>query len=203
MYGEEPVEVSRSRIQGWKYGVVALSSTSQPFNLSTSLHSSDLKSLVHYNYWARDRMIDAVAKLTPEQYLKPLGNSFSSVRDTVVHLYGAEWLWFMRFRGEAPSALPKADGFPDLASVRAAWSDTEAGWRSLVANLDDNDVDTVIRYKMLSGLDMASPISAMIQHVVNHATYHRGQVTTMLRQLGAEPPKSMDLIYYYREVSAA
>jgi uncharacterized damage-inducible protein DinB len=39
----------------------------------------------------------------------------------------------------------------------------------------------------------------MIQHVVNHASYHRGQVTTMLRQLGAQPPKSMDLIAYYRE----
>jgi uncharacterized damage-inducible protein DinB len=41
----------------------------------------------------------------------------------------------------------------------------------------------------------------MLQHVVNHGTYHRGQITTMLRQLGAEPPKSTDLIAFYRERS--
>ena len=38
----------------------------------------------------------------------------------------------------------------------------------------------------------------MVQHVVNHGSYHRGQVTTMLRQLGAEPAKGMDMIAYYR-----
>ena len=53
-------------------------------------------------------------------------------------------------------------------------------------------------YKMLNG----SPRSVwqMVQHVVNHGSYHRGQVTTMLRQLGAAPAKSMDMIaYYHRE----
>ena len=47
---------------------------------------------------------------------------------------------------------------------------------------------------------MRSVLWHMLQHVVNHATYHRGQVTTLLRQLGAAPPKSMDLIAYYREL---
>jgi len=39
----------------------------------------------------------------------------------------------------------------------------------------------------------------MVQHVVNHGTYHRGQITTLLRQMGAAPPKSTDLIAFYRE----
>jgi uncharacterized damage-inducible protein DinB len=43
----------------------------------------------------------------------------------------------------------------------------------------------------------------MLQHVVNHASYHRGQVTTMLRQLGADPPKSLDMIAYYRTKPSA
>ena len=46
---------------------------------------------------------------------------------------------------------------------------------------------------------MRSVFWEMLQHVVNHASYHRGQVTTMLRQLGAEPPPSQDLIAFYRE----
>jgi uncharacterized damage-inducible protein DinB len=51
----------------------------------------------------------------------------------------------------------------------------------------------------MSGEDARSVFSHMLQHLVNHATYHRGQVTTMLRQLGAPAPKSQDLIRYYRE----
>jgi uncharacterized damage-inducible protein DinB len=42
----------------------------------------------------------------------------------------------------------------------------------------------------------------MLQHLVNHGSYHRGQVTTMLRQMGATPPKAMDLIAFYRERAA-
>jgi uncharacterized damage-inducible protein DinB len=95
--------------------------------------------------------------------------------------------------------LPKAIEFPDLSAVRAAWADVESGWRSLVANMDDADVDTVIAFKTMAGATSTSPLGQMVQHVVNHGTYHRGQVTTMVRQLGGEPPKSMDLIYYYRE----
>src|SRR5262245_6322900 len=100
------------------------------------MHATDLRTLIHYNYWARDRMLDAVARLTPEQFTKLLGNSFSSVRDTVVHLYGAEWIWITRFKGQSPMELPKPGEFSDLASVRAAWSDVESGWRSLVANME-------------------------------------------------------------------
>jgi uncharacterized damage-inducible protein DinB len=163
------------------------------------MHASDLRTLIHYNYWARDRMLDAVAKLPADQYAKPLGNSFSSVRDTVVHIYGAEWVWFSRFKGENPGALPKPEGFADLPSLVKTWGDIEAGWRSLVANLGDDELDVVITFKTLAGASAHSPLSQIIQHVVNHGSYHRGQVTTMLRQLGAEPPKSMDLIFYYRE----
>lgn len=165
------------------------------------MHATDLRTLVHYNYWARDHMLDAVARLAPEQYTKPLGNSFSSVHDTIVHLYGAEWIWITRCKGQSPMELPRPSEFANLAAVRAAWRDVEAAWRSLVTNMEDSDVDTAIAFKTMVGSTATSPLGQMIQHVVNHGTYHRGQVTTMLRQLGAEPPKSMDLIFYHREQS--
>ena len=60
----------------------------------------------------------------------------------------------------------------------------------------------MIDYKSTAGVAGASVLWQMLQHVVNHSTYHRGQVTTMLRQLGAAPPKAMDLIAFYRERSA-
>ena len=51
----------------------------------------------------------------------------------------------------------------------------------------------------MNGEEMQSVFSHMLQHVVNHAAYHRGQITTMLRQLGAPPPKPQDLIRFYRQ----
>ena len=74
--------------------------------------------------------------------------------------------------------------------------------RAFVDGLDDAGVARVIEFKLLSGQTGASPVWQMVQHVVNHASYHRGQITTMLRQLGAKPAQSMDMIAYYRTLEA-
>jgi uncharacterized damage-inducible protein DinB len=163
----------------------------------------DLQTLVDYHYWARDRMLDAVATLTPEQYQRDLGSSFKSVRETMTHLYAAEWAWYERWQGRSPTALLSPDQFADLAALRRAWSELETKLRDYVAGLGEHGTSKIIEYKLLSGAAGASPLGQMLQHVVNHASYHRGQVTTMLRQMGAQPAKPMDMIAYYRVTSEA
>jgi uncharacterized damage-inducible protein DinB len=160
----------------------------------------DALTLLDYHYWARDRMLDAVEVLTPAQYTRDLGNSFRSVRDTVVHTYSAEWNWYSRWIGTSPSSMLDAAQFPDVKTVRNAWLLQEEKVRVLVASLGAaHELDRVFKYRLMNGEEATSIFSHMLQHVVNHATYHRGQVTTMLRQLGAPAPKSQDLIRYYRE----
>ncbi len=157
-------------------------------------------SLVDYHYWARNRILDAVEVLTPEQYIKDLGSSFKSIRDTLVHTYGAEWLWYLRWVGSSPSSLPDFDPFPNVASIRAPWSEQEKKIRMFVGSLAAaNQLERVIKYQMMNGQDTEAVFAHMLQHVVNHASYHRGQVTTMLRQLGAPAPKSQDMIAFFRE----
>jgi uncharacterized damage-inducible protein DinB len=158
----------------------------------------DLQTMIDYHYWARDRVLAAVEPLSRDQYEKDLGNSFKSIRDTLAHLYGAEVVWYERWHGRAMRALP-ADGFADLLALKTAWHDHERKMRAFVDGLTDADVDRIIEYTLFSGAAGATPIGQMVQHVVNHASYHRGQVTTMLRQLGAQPAKMMDMIAYYRE----
>jgi uncharacterized damage-inducible protein DinB len=70
------------------------------------MNEQEALDLVDYHYWARDRILSAVEVLTPEEFLKDLGGSFKSVRDTVVHTYGAEWNWYLRWVGNSPSSLP-------------------------------------------------------------------------------------------------
>jgi uncharacterized damage-inducible protein DinB len=74
--------------------------------------------------------------------------------------------------------------------------------RAFLDSLGEDEVNRVIEYRTLNGSAGSSPIGQMLQHVVNHGSYHRGQLTTMFRQLGAEPAKSMDLVGYYREQAA-
>jgi uncharacterized damage-inducible protein DinB len=159
----------------------------------------ELRTLLDFHYWARDRMFDALEPLTLEQFTRDLGNSFRSIRDTVAHIYGAEWVWYMRWHGTSPTSLLPPDQFPDLASLRTSWADHEQKMRAFIGGLDDESMTRVLPYKMFSGASGASPLWQMLQHVVNHASYHRGQVTTMLRQIGCAAPKGMDLIAFYRE----
>jgi uncharacterized damage-inducible protein DinB len=158
----------------------------------------DLRTLLDYHYWARDRMFEALEPLSAEQVNRDMGNSFKSIRDTVTHFYAAEWAWYSRWQGTSPDKLLPADMFPDLAAVRLAWVDLEAKIRAYLEDLGEANVTKVIEYKLLSGQPGASPFWQMLQHVVNHASYHRGQVTTMLRQLGAQPAKPLDMIAFYR-----
>jgi uncharacterized damage-inducible protein DinB len=165
------------------------------------MNVQDLQTMIDYHYWARDRVLEAVESLTPELYARDMGNSFKSIRDTLGHIYAAEWAWYERWHGRSVSALPNADQFGDLASLKRAWTEHESKMRAFVDGIGV-DVDRVMEYKLLSGAPGASPIWQMVQHVVNHASYHRGQITTMLRQLGAKPPKSLDMIAYYRTLEA-
>jgi uncharacterized damage-inducible protein DinB len=157
-----------------------------------------LRLLLDYHYWARDRLLDAVDPLTPEQFTRDMGSSFRSIRDTLAHIYAAEWAWRSRWVGNSPTALLPPDMFPDVASVRATWTDHEAKMRAFLEGLGEAGIARVIDYKLINGQAGASPFWQMLQHVVNHASYHRGQVTTMLRQIGAAPAKPMDLIAFYR-----
>ena len=163
----------------------------------------DLVMLVDYHYWARDRLLEAVEPLTPEQFTRTIENSFPSIRDTLVHLYGAEVVWSERWEGRSPTTMIAASEFPDLASIRRAWAEEETTIRGWVARLGEEGIARAMEYRTFDGKLYAHPFWQMVQHLVNHGSYHRGQLTMMLRQLGAAVPKQMDLSAFYRENAAA
>jgi uncharacterized damage-inducible protein DinB len=163
----------------------------------------DLQILIDYHYWAQHRLFDAVEPLPQEQFMRDMGSSFRSIRDTLAHNYFAEWIWLRRWQGESPTAMPAPDMFPDLATVRRICEEHESKMRTFWKTVDGEEINRVIPYKSTAGQEMSSVLWHMLQHVVNHAQYHRGQVTTMIRQLGAVPPKSLDLIAFYREGGGA
>lgn len=162
----------------------------------------DMRQLYDYNAWANRRAMEAADALTPAQFTKPLGSSFSSVRDTLAHIYGAEWIWLERFQGRSPASLPDVTQFANLVSLRERWLEHETRLLGFARGLTQADLDRMMEYKTLKFGVYRNSLCQSMQHLVNHGTYHRGQVTTLLRQLGARPILT-DLMHFYRERATA
>jgi uncharacterized damage-inducible protein DinB len=163
-----------------------------------------LRELFDYNYWARDRQLEACAALSDEQFLHPMGNSFSSMRDTLAHMVYAEWIWLERWLGRSPTksdAQALAAGtYPNLTAVRERWESLERSLRGYLAGLDEAQLKQPLTYTNTKGERWTYPLGETLFHVVNHQSYHRGQVTTLLRQLGAAAPE-IDYLVKYDEKS--
>ena len=157
-----------------------------------------IRQLYDYNSWANRRLLDCCAALSEEQFVRDLGSSFRSVRDTLAHIMGAEWIWLERWHGRSHNALPPPADYFNLEAVRRRWEEIEQGLDEFVRALTATDLTREFQYQSTRGTQFSTPLWQMLQHLANHGTYHRGQVTTMLRQLSAKPV-ALDLIAFYRE----
>ena len=162
----------------------------------------EMRALYDYNAWADRRVLEAVSALSKEEFLKPMGSSFSSIRDTLAHIFGVEWLWLERFQGRSPASIPDGNEFTETNVLKARWMEFEPTLLKFARGLTESDLDRVMEYKTMKFGVYTNPLWQSMLHLVNHGTYHRGQVTTMLRQLGARPILT-DLMHFYRERATA
>ena len=160
-----------------------------------------IRSLYRYNDWANRRILDTSARLTPAQLLEGGGASFDSIRDTLVHTMGAQWVYLERWQGRSPRAFFDAATFPDLGAIRARWDAIERDTGAFVAALTDADLARVVEYTNMQGERWAYPLWQQMIHQVNHATQHRSEAAVMLTKLGCSPGW-LDLLYFV-DVDAA
>jgi uncharacterized damage-inducible protein DinB len=155
-----------------------------------------IQELYRYNRWANGRVFECVSSLTSEEFVRDLGSSFPSVRDTLVHVVGTEWLWLQRWKVVSPKSTFRAVEFPRLDALRARWSEVEIEQRALLGAVTAQRLFSVVQYVNLQGQTWQYPLWRQMYHVVNHSTYHRGQLATMLRQLGARPLPTDVLVFH-------
>jgi uncharacterized damage-inducible protein DinB len=160
--------------------------------------AEEARLLVDYDAWANHRLLDACAALNEEQFTRDLGSSFRSVRDTLAHTLGGQWLWLERWHGRSPTGLPASSEFPTVDGLRSRWAEIERDLAGFAAGLTAESLAKPVAYRTTDGKSYTQPLWQQLQHLMNHGTYHRGQVTTLLRQLGARPVAT-DLIVFYRE----
>jgi uncharacterized damage-inducible protein DinB len=162
----------------------------------------EIRQLFDYNDWANQRSLEGATQLSEEQFTKPLGSSFPSVRDTLVHICSGEWVWLERCQRRTPAAFPDVSHIQTISALRDHWAPQAEQLRTFVWDLGLTDLDRVMEYKTFNFGVYKNPVWQSLQHLANHGTYHRGQITTLLRQLGAKPVLT-DLMHFYRERSSA
>ena len=147
--------------------------------------------------WADDIMLAALFQVPRDQVSLDLGNSFQSLFGTLNHVYLAELLWFRKLTGEPNTLFAECRSPVDLDELGAEWPALHQRWLDWSCSLSSEEWATVLVYKNLAGTESKLPYWQIVMHLVNHGSYHRGQVATMLRQSGIKPPGT-DLAAFYR-----
>ena len=160
-----------------------------------------IRKLYAYNDWANERVLESVSGLSPTEFLRDVGGSYGSMWGTLVHLFGVEWLYPQRWMGNFPAALPAPDSIADFDGLRTYWNEVRAKQHRFMKELTEERLHQRVDYINFHGEMYGYPLVDQMRHLVNHSTYHRGQVTLLLRLLGKKPFSTDYLLYFDEQES--
>lgn len=160
----------------------------------------EVKLLQAFNAWATQRIFDAVEKLTTEQLMQDMKSSHKSIHGTLVHFVAAEKMWLSRFAGTPDAKMLTPTDLPRLAEVKAQWEKNGYESARFLGTMTDKKLQGTFSMTTPRGETLTPIYWQTIQHIVDHSTFHRGQIVSMMRQQGVQPPAT-GLIGFYREVN--
>ena len=143
-----------------------------------------LKQQAAYNYWANQRIVDTLLSLPEEAGTKDIHSSFSSLQKTLLHIWDAESGWWQRLRLQERLELPGKTFTGELKDATAGLLQQSKTWEEWVKQASPNALDHVIQFHTNKRELVKIRTCQLLLHVFNHSTYHRGQIITMLHQLG-------------------
>ena len=161
---------------------------------------SELRFLHAYNAWANNRLFDALEAMSADQYRQDMKASHGSIHNTLVHMVGAEKIWLERWKGLPTEPFLKSDDVASLSGLKSLWEEIGHDTAQWLGGMNDKKLQETFAMKTLKGETFTHQYWQAFQHLINHSTFHRGQVITMMRQLGVKPPAT-DLIIFYRETA--
>jgi uncharacterized damage-inducible protein DinB len=153
-----------------------------------------VREMLAYTVWADRAVLSALGSVALEDVTRDTGSSYPSLLATIGHILGAERVWLSRFVGN-PGYLPALSDYASLAAVREGFEEFWPELESYMASLDLPGLEFELTWTNTKGVTRTQPVYRLLLHFVNHSSYHRGQLVTMLRQLGYEPPGT-DMVYY-------
>ena len=158
----------------------------------------EAKLLLAFNAWADNRIFDAVVQLPADQYTKEMNSSHGSIHGTLAHLVGAQKRWLNRWQG-SPEANPMSPAeVPTLKDLKAVWEKIGFETAKFFGMMTDKKLQEAFPVTSPQGESYTLTFAQGLQHVVDHSTYHRGQIITLMRQLGVKPPYT-GMVGFFRE----
>lgn len=152
-----------------------------------------------YNYWANERLT-TLLEAHPDVIDIEIPSSFPTIRRTVNHMWDAETIWLKRLQGVSLDYWPSERYGGDGMAFLDLWLSVSGAFITLIRENGQSFIESEIQYKTTAGKPYRNYAWEIIMHILNHGTYHRGQLVTMLRQLGVDHDlPATDMIYYFRE----
>ncbi len=154
--------------------------------------------LTAFNRASTAQVCSWLRQISDVQWQQPVVSSFSSIHETVLHMVNAENAWLQRLKNE--TVIRVDETFTGSRhELLHLWEQTSQQLSDWVAGFDETRLNLSFSYRRFNGQEYRSRYYQVLAHVVNHATYHRGQIVTLLRQAGFTAIQSTDLIGFYRE----
>jgi uncharacterized damage-inducible protein DinB len=158
----------------------------------------EIMTLFDYDRWATGKLLDVLEGIPEDVYRKNPGSSHGGIHGTLVHLVGACDVWLRRWQGETPTRQWKEEDFESFPVLRQQWDSYQSRISVFLNDITDERLNSPLFYKDMKGNPYSTALWKQMQHLVNHGSYHRGQIVTLLRILGMKAV-STDLIYYHKE----
>jgi uncharacterized damage-inducible protein DinB len=158
---------------------------------------SHLIKLCKFNVWANDRICTWIKK-ADTKVDEELKSSFPSIRKTLYHLWDAQFIWLARLNGESPNTWPSHSFEGTLDEAIEGVHQNSLAFVSFIEQLNESEYQRQVEFRSIDGTPYFNSVEEIITHVVNHSTYHRGQLITMLRTVGFTAVESTDFIRYLR-----
>jgi uncharacterized damage-inducible protein DinB len=157
-----------------------------------------LLELADYNIWANDKLTDWLLQISLEQFEQPLVGSFKNIHETTLHIVAAEQIWHQRLQNVAPEWL--ASSFKgDRNLMLQTWKRTANDLKQYILDSSDEKLVEKFHFTTRDGTPFFMERYKALAHVFNHSTFHRGQLITLLREVGFTDVSTTDLINFYRE----
>lgn len=143
------------------------------------------KRLLEYNAWANRQVLMAMKQTTvPDE-----------INRKMCHILWAEWAWLQRIGGKSVDKSTQVE-YMEISKLEDWLLENEENWNSLI--IENQKFDHAIHYQLLNGTPAQSTLADIATHIVNHGSYHRGQIATLLRQEGLTPNPT-DFIIFTRQ----
>jgi uncharacterized damage-inducible protein DinB len=162
----------------------------------------ETKMMSAYSAWATNRLFDALESLSAEESTRDMKSSHRSIHGTLTHLVGAEKMWLSRMSGTPDKAMITPGDLPAVADVKSTWEQTGFAMAKFLGGMTDKKLQETFTMSTSTGEKFTHTFAQALQHVVDHSSYHRGQVITLMRQMGHTPPNT-GMITFFRETAGA